>query len=158
MSLNSFYGGKQGISPIIKHSFKYVSETDPAYLVAIEGLEDNSEDKKAIDAETMNLCFSDPNYREVWYNEYCIIDTPNKNNPNNGKLYRRTLKSQGSTGLYAEYIGQIVGPAGSNPFFSLGSLDDVKSQLHGEYTINDDTVIMWPTGENSYSTEKPVDA
>ena len=32
MSLESFYGGKPGISPVIKKSFKYVNEQDPAYV------------------------------------------------------------------------------------------------------------------------------
>ena len=66
----------------------------------------------------MTVQLNDPDYKEVWYNEYCIIDPENKNNTNNGKIYRRTLKSSNDEdpiGSVAEYIGQIVGPAGSSP-------------------------------------------
>jgi len=30
LSLESFYGGKQGVSPVIKARFKYVDISDPA--------------------------------------------------------------------------------------------------------------------------------
>ena len=58
-------------------------------------------------------------------------NTDNKNNPNNGKLYRRTLKDSGDSNLKnltAEYIGRIVGPAGANPFMSFGSLASVNEK------------------------------
>ena len=31
MSLESFYGGKQGVSPVIKNRFKYINVDDEAY-------------------------------------------------------------------------------------------------------------------------------
>ena len=32
MAIESFYGGNQGVSPVIKARFKYINETDPAYI------------------------------------------------------------------------------------------------------------------------------
>ncbi len=126
MSLESFYGGKQGISPVIKNSFEFIDINDPAYQAALASGRTATE----LLPLTMDLCFENVNYKDVWYDELCIIDTINKNNPNNGKLFKRTLKSTGDTGenLCAEYIGRIVGPAGTNPFFSFGNLDYVSAQ------------------------------
>lgn len=126
MSLESFYGGKQGISPVIKNSFEFIDVNDPAYQAALASGRTATE----LLPLTMDLCFENVNYKDVWYDELCIIDTVNKNNPNNGKLFKRTLKSTGDTGenLCAEYIGRIVGPAGTNPFFSFGNLDYVSAQ------------------------------
>lgn len=44
-------------------------------------------------------------YTDVFYGEYCIIDTVNKSHPDNGKIYRRGYSEP-------EYIGQVVGPSG----------------------------------------------
>ncbi|MBO6243222.1 MAG: hypothetical protein J6O41_01450 [Clostridia bacterium] len=67
-------------------------------------------------------------------------------NPNNGKLYRRTLKQTKNTNrnvgdtLYAEYIGQIVGPSGGIPNFDFGSLDAERKKAVGELkTYNDES-------------------
>ena len=89
MALESFYGGKPGFSPVIKASFKYINNEDPAYQTA---LINNGNNAAALKEYTMDECFKDINYTDVWYGELCIIDTENKMNPNNGKLYRRTLK------------------------------------------------------------------
>jgi hypothetical protein len=35
MALESFYGGKQGVSPVIKARYKYINENDPAYQARI---------------------------------------------------------------------------------------------------------------------------
>lgn len=156
MSLESFYGGKQGISPVIKSSFEFIDANDPAYRAAIEARTPtdgtiSSRDKDAIDAKTMDLCFSNTSYKNVWYNELCIIDTINKNNPNNGKIFRRTLKGAGDTGtnLCAEYVGRIVGPAGTNPFFSFGSLKSVEEQGKKEkIDLAPEMQVSYPIDEN----------
>ena len=84
MEYNSFYGGRQGTPFIIAKSFSTVA--------------------------AMEAAFSDPNYKEVAYNEYVIIDTVNKNDPTNGEIYRRIVEEPGY-----EKIGQIVGPSGPAP-------------------------------------------
>ena len=61
MSLDSFYGGKQGVSPVVKARFKYVDTNDPAYIAA-KNLVANEADLKD---DTMELCFQNPEYTKV---------------------------------------------------------------------------------------------
>lgn len=100
MSLDSLYGGKQGISFVLRGSFPSVNDMVAAF-------------KRG------------PSYSDIWYGEYCIIDTPNKNDEDNGKIYRRGLEYQNSNGG-AEYVGQVVGPSSGTPYLQLLSVDDVK--------------------------------
>lgn len=142
MALESFYGGKQGLSSIIKAAFKYVSTNDKNFQYLT-----SEEQAKAIkNNEVMESCLSNANYDTVWYGELCLIDTDNKNNPYNGFLYRRTLANQGSDDpikiysadteevgtsinkLSAEYIGQIVGSQSGVPLVSVTSLDKVNEK------------------------------
>lgn len=165
MALESFYGGKQGISPVIKARFKYVSKEDEAYIgrrhqttkltkeeaiwlndTLNSSYEEGDEltwDHDTLAPFTMDECLKDTNYTNVWYGELCIIDTDNKLNPNNGKIYRRTLRqvSVNNEYLYAEYVGQIVGPSGGIPNFDLGSLDVERKKATGE--------------EKTYDSEEP---
>lgn len=64
---------------------------------------------------------------EVNYGEYVIIDTADKNNPDNGKIYRRGLNYQYDSVRNplagAEYIGQIVGPEGKASEISIDNFD-----------------------------------
>ena len=210
MALESFYGGKQGVSPVIKASFEYVSTKDPAYtarldrqtkLTKTEAYRLRAAGKRKETGElykpndevtwnadllaslTMDECFKDVNYTDVWYGELCIIDTQNKLNPNNGKIFRRTLKryqnpnTEGITdvdALYAEYIGQIVGPSGGVPNLDLGSLNDERKKAIGKLpTFDTDPTVdethpidntnwdyAYPTeqdnGEFLITTEKPT--
>lgn len=118
MALESFYGGKQGVSPVIKARFE--------------------------SREKLQKKFSDSTYKDVWFSELAIIDSPNKLNKDNGKVYRRTLPITTTSGTHdddpnyagpnAEYIGQIVGPAGGIPNVILTSLDNLKDKATGEET------------------------
>lgn len=98
--MDSFYGGKQGIDFVLRGAFSSVNEMVTAFKQG-------------------------PSYTDIWYNEYCIIDTPNKNDKDNGKIYRRGLEYQNSLGG-AIYVGQIVGPSSGTPYFQLLSIDDVQ--------------------------------
>lgn len=104
--MDSFYGGKQGISFVIKDKFKTIDE--------------------------METSFSNSSYTTVWYGEYCIIDTDNKNNPDNGKVFRRTGTHtiQENDTAHAEYVGQVVGPAGGIPKIELEDLNTLKSNFN----------------------------
>ena len=157
MALESFYGGKPGFSPVIKASFKYINNEDPAYQTA---LINNGNNAAALKEYTMDECFKDINYTDVWYGELCIIDTENKMNPNNGKLYRRTLKktpddgkwTQAGNTTYAEYIGQIVGPSGGVPNLDLGSLNTERKKAVGiEKTYDTDGNLPLDTSGWDYS-------
>ena len=97
--MDSFYGGKQGVSFVIKASFKSIDDMVDSFK--------NNEDK-------------------VWFGEYCLIDTVNKNDKDNGKIFRRGIATSTNAKLGgAEYIGQIVGPSSGTPLFQFDTLDNV---------------------------------
>ena len=97
--MDSFYGGKQGVSFVIKASFKSINDMVASF-------------KKNEDT--------------VWFGEYCLIDTVNKNDKDNGKIFRRGIGSSTSSALGgAEFIGQIVGPSSGTPLFQFDTLDNV---------------------------------
>ena len=129
MALESFYGGKQGISPVIKANFS--------------------------SKEALTEAFNNSSYEDVWFSELALIDTPNKFDKDNGKLYRRTLKTTLSSsdenyaGEHAEYIGQIVGPAGGIPNLEIASESAIKNAI--STTTADDAQILFPT-ETGVST------
>lgn len=157
MALESFYGGKPGYSPVIKGTFKYISENDSKYRNLTE---DQKNAAKAAN-EVMNLCFQDPEYKDIWYGEICIISSDSMYDANNGKIFRRTLKKQSSLdetygSLYAEYLGQIVGMPGGLPKVVFNTINTVKNQA-----ANAENDIWYPTGvddNNVVETDyKPID-
>lgn len=98
--MDSLYGGKPGSPFVIKQAFPTI---------------------EAMVAEFAKGAGSN----KVWYGEYCIIDTVNKNDKTNGCIYRR-----GYTG--PEYIGQIVGPKGGQGNFAVKSIEDVAEYLQSD--------------------------
>jgi hypothetical protein len=88
--VTSLYGGKPGLSFILRKPFKSIEEMENHF-------------KKG------------DSYTDVWYGDYCLIDTPNKNDKDNGKLYRRELIGLGDEGAPYTYMGQIVGSSASSP-------------------------------------------
>lgn len=99
----SFYGGRPGNSFVIVTTYKSVDDMIKEF-------------KKG------------PEYTAVHYNEYVLINTPNKNDSDNGKIFRRGYDYKNDLGG-AEQIGQIVGPAGPAPNLqvkSIGDIDDVQ--------------------------------
>ena len=117
MEYNSFYGGRRGISFTITASFESIADMNTAFAQGV-------------------------NYKTVAYGEYVIIDTPNKNDADNGKIYCRELDG-------AKYIGQIVGPSGKAPHLILDHYDDIDDKvIHtgdhkatGTYTVDDDDLL-----------------
>ena len=101
MEYNSFYGGKRGASFVIVKSFKTIEEM-------------------------INNFSKGGAYTTVKYDEYVIIDTVNKNNPDNGKVYRRGYDYNNAIGG-AIYIGQIVGPGGLAPQAELTTIAEVEN-------------------------------
>lgn len=136
--MESFYGGRQGASFVIKKSFKYIDFEDPAWKAdraAWEADPDNNEEPT--EWHIMFRCLNDPTYHDVWYNEYCIIDTTNKNNPNNGKIFRRVLPTEGNSNLPYEEIGTIVGPSSGaamlKPQSGLIKFGDIRAELEHKW-------------------------
>lgn len=119
--MDSLYGGKPGISFILKASYPTIADM----IAAFKG---------------------GGNYTAVWYGEYVIIDTANKNDIDNGKIYRRGLDYQNSMGG-AEYIGQVVGPSSGTPYFQI---DDLNTTLgHAKDPVNNETSWKrYPTGKD----------
>lgn len=102
----SFYGGKPGFSFIIVKSFSSIAEM-------VENF------KKG------------PTYSAVHYDEHVLINTENKNNPDNGKVFRRGYDYTNEMGG-AVYVGTIVGPAGHAPMLELTTIERVKLKQQTE--------------------------
>ena len=99
MEYNSFYGGRRGASFVIVEKFKSIQEM-------------------------INAFKQGGNYKTVNYDEYIIIDTENKNNQDNGKIYRRGYDYNNDIGG-AIYEGQIVGPSGPAPKVEFSTFDEI---------------------------------
>ena len=109
---NSFYGGRDGRAMVIKKQYETIVD--------------------------MTNDFKNPEYTEVGFGEHVIIKSVNRNNPENGRVFRRGLDFQNEERNIDswelnfeknEYVlteipaygailcGQIVGPAGDAPHF-----------------------------------------
>ena len=129
--MDSLYGGRPGAPFVLKASFKTIDDMKQEFGKG-------------------------PAYTGVWYNEYCIIDTENKDHRDNGKIYQRTPDySNEMSG--ARYIGQIVGPQASSPELDLDSLDELKDYKENT-PLEDGEVRTWVYGEDSNSLSWYTDA
>lgn len=117
---NSFYGGRDGQPFVVKKRY----ETIAAMLEEFQ---------------------MGPGFTEVNFGEYVIIDTINRNNPENGRIFKRgydynstrTISSwqlDKEENIFKEdidtlscgavYIGQIVGPSGNAPHLNMLSTEN----------------------------------
>lgn len=123
---NSFYGGRDGRPMVIK--------------------------KKYLTVNSMIEEFKDPENIEVNFGEYAIIETANRNNPENGRIFRRGTDYQNLTNKYVDswilntetnlfelqsigaygaiFVSQVVGPSGNAPHLHLLS---TKSDVIEQY-------------------------
>ena len=154
MEYNSFYGGRRGASFVIVK--KYRTIFPPAVdnegfnkVIRIDmGLEVDAEITEEIrnnwlSENCMVTCFQQGgDYLVANYDEYVIIDTYNKNDIDNGKIYRRGYDYTNELGG-AIYIGQIVGPAGMAPHTELKEYDVVAAMTTEDGLVipNDGTTI-----------------
>lgn len=90
-------------------------------------------------AEYMVDCFKkgSTTLSEVNYGEYVIIDTANKNDLDNGKVYRRGLNFRDEVLGGAEYVGQIVGPIGNSPEVYIDKFTTIQKDYDGTHLINE---------------------
>lgn len=116
--MDSFYAGHAGLSFVLKGRFDSIEDMVQAF--------------KRGDS-----------YRDIWYNEFCLIDTPNKNDIDNGKLYQRGLDYTNDMGG-AVYKGQIVGAMSGTPFMQMNTIQEVKNQ--STKAIPEDWERVYPTG------------
>lgn len=119
---DTFYGGPAGASFVLKARFDSIKDMVQAFKLG-------------------------DSFRNVWYNEFCIIDTPNKNDVDNGKIYQRGLDYTNANGG-AIYKGCVVGPMSGTPFMQLNTIKEVQKQ--STKAIPDDWDRVFPTG---YSTD-----
>ena len=115
---DSFYGGKQGLSIIIKDTFESI-------------------------ADAVAACKRGPEYTRTWYNELLIISTPNLNDEDNGKVFRRGLEYNNDMGGL-ELIAQIVGPCGGTPLFQMNTIKEVTDK--STMAIGEDDYRRYPIG------------
>ncbi len=99
---DGFYGGRPGYSFIIVANYASIDEM-------VENFQQG------------------PSYEAVHFDEHVLINTENKNDPDNGKIYRRSYDYTNDLGG-AVYIGTIVGPAGKAPLLELTTIADVQSK------------------------------
>ena len=123
MEYNSFYGGRRGASFVIVKRYSSIAEMITAFSQGGD-------------------------YKTVNYDEYVLIDTENKNDKDNGKIYRRGYEYNNDMGG-AIYEGQIVGPAGMAPHTEMHTIDEVEQiQEREEFEYRRGSGSYGLTGDN----------
>ena len=89
-----------------------------------------------------------------------MINTVNKNDPDNGKVYRRGYDFTNTMGG-AEYIGTIVGPAGKAPMLEMTTVASVKNKhasegyderfSSGQYSPTGGNLVPGKTGSGTFN-------
>lgn len=147
---NSFYGGHDGRPFIITNTYHTV-------------------------AEMTNDFANGAKCTATRYGDYVLINCDNKNNPENGQIYRRGINfnSEETTveswvlneGVYkptlianhgAIYIGTIVGPSGSTPQFHLRGFNQIKD-IGTENEYNDDLKTLIRSVDAEYNGDVSED-
>lgn len=100
MAYNSFYGGAPGFPFVIVKSYPSIADMVADFQKG-------------------------PDFSAVHFNEHVLINTWNKNDPDNGKMFRRGMDYTNDMGG-AVYIGTIVGPAGRAPMLEMTTIEEVK--------------------------------
>ena len=131
----SFYGGRPGNSFVIVTTYRSVADMVTRFK---EG----------------------PSYSPVHYDEHVMINTVNKNDPDNGKIYRRGYQFTNDMGG-AIYIGTIVGPSGKAPLLEMGTIQEVRSKqasegyderrTSGQYTLTEGNLVPGKTNSGAYN-------
>ena len=96
----SFYGGQPGHSFIIITTYRSIADMVAKFKLGNE-------------------------YTAVHFDQHVMINTVNKNDPDNGKIYRRGYDFNNDMGG-AEFVGTIVGPAGKAPMVQMTTVADVR--------------------------------
>lgn len=165
MEYNSFYGGRRGASFVIVKKYRTIkppAEDNEGFNKVIRidmGLAADAEITDAIRKQWLSdncmvTCFQQGgDYEICGYNEYVIIDAYNKNDIDNGKIFRRGYDYTNEMGG-AIYVGQIVGPAGMAPHTLLNNYDEILNMttedgLEGP-TLNPDGTLVEDSKKNQY--------
>lgn len=130
MNYGSFYGGRRGPAFIIVQSYLTV-----AAMIA--------EFQKGGSYEIVN------------YDEYVIIDTENKNDADNGKVFRRGYDYSNDMGG-AIYVGQIIGPSGPAPHLEFKTISEVEN-IYNEYKENNPLLNIRPQDDFTIEEYAPTE-
>ena len=111
-----------------------------------DGTDVVSHELETVSAEGMRQCFEKggDSTNIVNYGEYVIIDTyvnlKEKNNPDNGKVYRRGMNfiydATTNPLAGAEYIGQIIGPQGESPELDMNTIQYISQQPNAHFGVD----------------------
>lgn len=140
--MNSFYGGKEGRTYHIVQTYPSIEEM-------------------------VNNFARGAAYPDVSYGQYVMIDTVSKNNPDNGRLYRRGINysqelenpTPEHPGAGAIYIGQIVGPDGKVPklsFVDISYIENHESEEKDIILFDEDRKDAVELDENDQIQENPI--
>ena len=121
----SFYGGKAGTPFVIAKSYNSVNAMIADFAKG-------------------------PALTAVQYGEHVIINAEDKNNSNNGALYRRGYDYNNNMGG-AIYVGTIVGPSGKAPMFELTTIENIK-----EITFKDSDEVRQGEGTWNISNKSLI--
>ena len=121
----SFYGGQPGNSFIIITTYRSIADMVAKFKLGSE-------------------------YTAVHFDQHVMINTVNKNDPDNGKIYRRGYDFNNDMGG-AEFVGTIVGPAGKAPMIEMTTIADVKRKQSsqgysqrrssGSYSVSENNLV-----------------
>lgn len=130
-----FYGGEKGAPFVLRKNFSSISEMITAFKQG-------------------------GTYTDVEYEQYVIINTTNRDDSDNGKIYRRGFDYSNDLGG-AEYIGQISGAPGPAPTIAMDSIANIKaitpesgstsSLTEGNLTLSTDDLLPGKDSSGNYN-------
>ena len=131
----SFYGGQPGSSFIIITTYRSIADMIAKFKLGSE-------------------------YTAVHFDQHVMINTVNKNDPDNGKIYRRGYDFNNDMGG-AEFVGTIVGPAGHAPMIQLATIAEVRRKAaeegyeerrsSGSYSITGANLVPGKTTDDTFN-------
>lgn len=131
----SFYGGQPGSSFIIITTYRSIADMIAKFKLGSE-------------------------YTAVHFDQHVMINTVNKNDPDNGKIYRRGYDFNNNMGG-AEFVGTIVGPAGHAPMVQLTTIAEVRRKTaeegyeerhsSGRYSISGQNLVPGKTSNGTFN-------
>lgn len=131
----SFYGGQPGNSFIIITTYRSIADMVANFKLGSE-------------------------YTAVHFDQHVMINTVNKNDPDNGKIYRRGYDFNNNMGG-AEFVGTIVGPAGKAPMLQMATVTEVRNKTaekgyeerhsSGSYSVTGANLVPGKTTDGTFN-------
>ena len=100
------------------------------------------------------------NYTAVHFDQHVMINTVNKNDPDNGKIYRRGYDFNNDMGG-AEFVGTIVGPSGNAPSVQMETVSEIRRKAtqqgdsarysSGSYSVSGQNLVPGKTVNGTFN-------